>query len=122
MTRGEKLREARKRLGWSQTELAQRLGVIGQQISKWEGDGSMSKTTIKIIDDFLENQPQAMIVEKTVMTVSGETQTNVQALEVEIKYLKKMLADKDELIREIRSHYGGKNEEENPDKRKNHLG
>ena len=38
MTMGEKLVELRKKAGWSQEELSERLDVSRQSISKWEGD------------------------------------------------------------------------------------
>ena len=44
MTFGEKLQELRKGSGLSQEELAQRLGVSRQSVSKWEQDQTYPET------------------------------------------------------------------------------
>lgn len=38
---GEKLRQARKKCGFTQDELAKRLCVSRQAVTKWETDGSV---------------------------------------------------------------------------------
>ena len=38
MTQGEKIAAARKKLGWTQTRLADELGVSSEVVSKWEHD------------------------------------------------------------------------------------
>lgn len=38
MTLGQKIREIRKAKGWTQKELAERLGMTTAQISRWEHD------------------------------------------------------------------------------------
>ena len=42
MTFGEKLQALRKAQGWSQEELAQRINVSRQALSKWESGVSQS--------------------------------------------------------------------------------
>ena len=41
MILADKIAEERKRNGWSQEELAERLGVSRQAVSKWESAGSV---------------------------------------------------------------------------------
>ena len=38
MTIGEKIKAARKQKGWTQTKLADELGLSSEAISKWERD------------------------------------------------------------------------------------
>ena len=38
MTQGEKIAAARKKFGWTQTRLADELGVSSEVVSKWERD------------------------------------------------------------------------------------
>ena len=40
MILADKIMEERKRNGWSQEELAEKLGVSRQAVSKWESAGS----------------------------------------------------------------------------------
>ena len=40
MTMGEKILNMRKARGWSQEELAERIGVTRQAVSRWEAGGS----------------------------------------------------------------------------------
>lgn len=55
MTLGEKLREARKNFGLSQEELATRLGVSRQAVSKWEADkGIPDILNLKAISSLLD--------------------------------------------------------------------
>ena len=42
MRLSEKIMDLRKRSGWSQEELADRLGISRQSVSKWETGGSLS--------------------------------------------------------------------------------
>jgi len=49
MTFSEKIFELRKSRGWSQEELAERLGVTRQSVSKWEGGDSVPDVD-KIVD------------------------------------------------------------------------
>lgn len=44
MTTGEKIYECRKRAGMTQEELAERLGVSRQSVSKWEADAAFPET------------------------------------------------------------------------------
>ena len=44
MTTGQKIYECRKKLGMTQEELAERLGVTRQSVSKWESDGAFPET------------------------------------------------------------------------------
>ncbi|MBO5994859.1 MAG: helix-turn-helix transcriptional regulator [Firmicutes bacterium] len=41
MTFGEKLQEARKRAGYSQEQLAEKLSVSRSAVAKWENDNGM---------------------------------------------------------------------------------
>ena len=41
MTLAEKVAILRKQKGWSQEELAEKLGISRQAVSKWEGGGSL---------------------------------------------------------------------------------
>lgn len=41
MRLSEKIMDLRKRSGWSQEELADRLGISRQSVSKWETGGSL---------------------------------------------------------------------------------
>ena len=41
MTFGEKLQALRKSRGWSQEQLAERIAVSRQAVSKWESGGSL---------------------------------------------------------------------------------
>ena len=49
MTMGDKLIELRKKAGWSQEELSERLDVSRQSISKWEG-GLAAPTVDKLVE------------------------------------------------------------------------
>ena len=49
MTMGEKIVELRKRAGWSQEELSERLDVSRQSVSKWEG-GQAVPTVDKLLE------------------------------------------------------------------------
>ena len=42
MTMGEKILNMRKARGWSQEELAERIGVTRQAVSRWESGVSQS--------------------------------------------------------------------------------
>ncbi len=44
MTLGEKLQKLRKARGWTQEELAEKVGVSRQSLSKWESDGALPDT------------------------------------------------------------------------------
>lgn len=44
MTIGEKIARARRANGWTQEELADRLGVTRQSVSKWESDAALPET------------------------------------------------------------------------------
>ena len=107
MLLGNQLREARKERGLTQAELGAKLDVKAQQISDWECGQGMSKQTQRMIKNFINNGVQAFMEENTTINVSGGTQANIPAMEVEIKYLKKIIEEKDELIREIRSKREG---------------
>ena len=50
MILAEKITEERKQNGWSQEELADKLGVSRQAVSKWESAGSIPELQ-KIIQD-----------------------------------------------------------------------
>lgn len=41
MLLAEKITELRKKQGWSQEELAQKLDISRQSVSKWESGGSL---------------------------------------------------------------------------------
>lgn len=49
MTTGERIFEARKKVGMTQEELAERLGVTRQAVSKWESDAAFPETD-KIVE------------------------------------------------------------------------
>ena len=49
MTMGDKLTELRRRAGWSQEELSERLDVSRQSVSKWEG-GQAVPTVDKLLE------------------------------------------------------------------------
>ncbi|MBQ8555410.1 MAG: helix-turn-helix transcriptional regulator [Clostridia bacterium] len=49
MTFGEKLQHLRKARGWTQEELAQRVGVSRQSMSKWEGDAALPDTANVVV-------------------------------------------------------------------------
>lgn len=42
MILSEKITALRKQMGWSQEELAEKLNISRQSISKWESGGSLS--------------------------------------------------------------------------------
>ena len=44
MTTGQRIYEARKKAGMTQEELADRLGVSRQAVSKWESDAAYPET------------------------------------------------------------------------------
>lgn len=44
MTLGEKLQKLRKARAWTQEQLAERMGVSRQSLSKWESDGALPDT------------------------------------------------------------------------------
>ena len=45
MSLGDKIAELRRQRGWSQENLAERLGVTRQSVSKWESGASDPSTT-----------------------------------------------------------------------------
>ena len=49
MTLGEKLQKLRKARGWTQEELAEKVGVSRQSLSKWESDGALPDTANVIV-------------------------------------------------------------------------
>ena len=49
MTLGEKLQKLRKARGWTQEELAEKVGVSRQSLSKWESDSTLPDTANVII-------------------------------------------------------------------------
>ena len=71
MTFGEKLRESRKKAGLSQEELAEKLNVSRQAITKWETDNgipdisnlmSISNLFSISVDDFISEEKTAQVV------------------------------------------------------------
>ena len=44
MTLGERIQNMRKEMGLSQEELAERIGVSRQSVSKWENDAALPDT------------------------------------------------------------------------------
>ncbi len=64
MTFGEKLKEARKEAGYSQLELAEKLGVSRSAVAKWEADGGMPDVmNLKSIGDLLDVSVDALLAE-----------------------------------------------------------
>lgn len=49
MTLGEKLQKLRKSQAWTQEELAEKVGVSRQSLSKWESDGALPDTANIIV-------------------------------------------------------------------------
>lgn len=49
MTLGEKLQRLRKARSWTQEELAEKVGVSRQSLSKWESDGALPDTANIIV-------------------------------------------------------------------------
>ena len=49
MTLGEKLQKLRKSRSWTQEELAEKVGVSRQSLSKWESDGALPDTANVIV-------------------------------------------------------------------------
>lgn len=49
MTLGEKLQKLRKARGWTQEELAEKVGVSRQSLSKWESDSALPDTANVIV-------------------------------------------------------------------------
>ena len=75
MTFGEKLRESRKKAGLSQEELAEKLNVSRQAITKWETDNgipdisnlmSISNLFSISVDDFISEEKTAQVVKSRV--------------------------------------------------------
>lgn len=58
MTFGEKLKDARKNAGFSQVEMADRLGVSRSAVAKWETDKGMPDiSNIKVVaQTIIDNQ------------------------------------------------------------------
>lgn len=55
MTLGEKIRSLRKKRGWSQAELGDKLGFAGQNVSRYETDRIRPrKKTLELIADVFE--------------------------------------------------------------------
>ena len=85
MILADKIIEERKKNGWSQEELANKLGVSRQAVSKWESSGSipdlqrilqMSElfgvTTDYLLKDEIEEEPLNKYVETKTIKVSME--------------------------------------------------
>lgn len=85
MILADKIIEERKKNGWSQKELANKLGVSRQAVSKWESSGSipdlqrilqMSElfgvTTDYLLKDEIEEEPLNEYVETKTIKVSME--------------------------------------------------
>ena len=85
MNLADKIIEERKKNGWSQEELASKLGVSRQAVSKWESSGSipdlqrilqMSElfgvTTDYLLKDEIEEERQNEYVETKTIKVSME--------------------------------------------------
>lgn len=81
-TLGKKLMELRREKGWTQEEVAEKLGVSAQAISKWENDLScpdilllpeISKLYGVSIDELLSNTP-----EPTVTLLDKEKRKNIE--------------------------------------------
>jgi transcriptional regulator with XRE-family HTH domain len=79
---GEKLKQARKKLGWSQDDLGQKVGIHGRHVGKYENGRAMpnADTIIRIakilnvsidyllLDDFKENaMPSAILQDRDLM-------------------------------------------------------
>lgn len=82
MILAEKIIEERKKMGWSQEELADKLGVSRQSVSKWESAGSVPDlqrllqmaeifgvSTDYLLKDDLENDPSHSVLSENVVPV-----------------------------------------------------
>ena len=64
MIMAEKITMLRKRSGWSQEELAEKLGVSRQAVSKWEnGSSDPSTTNLIALANLFDITPEEMLKE-----------------------------------------------------------
>ena len=64
MIMAEKITMLRKRSGWSQEELAEKLGVSRQAVSKWEnGSSDPSTTNLIALASLFDITPEEMLKE-----------------------------------------------------------
>lgn len=127
MNLGDSLFNARKKSGFSQEEVAERLGVSRQTISKWETDETLpdirqakklSQLYHLTLDDLIEFDIDIKEIERVIENTSDETQRKVDWTKVwgkkypvlttyQEKVDIKMYADKlRELLRSLQKEYG----------------
>ena len=102
MILAEKIMELRKKNGWSQEELAEKIHVSRQSVSKWESSASipdLSKilllsqvfgvsTDYLLRDDIEETQKAEIFVEETVEKAAGGETIYIISLEEAKEYIK----------------------------------
>lgn len=95
----ENIRNLRKQKGMSQEELAAKLNVVRQTVSKWEQDLSVPDSEMLILIAEVFDVPVSRLLGETVETV--DTKTELEKISQKLENLNEMIAQKNSKNRRI---------------------
>ncbi len=99
----ENIRTFRKAKGWSQQDLAMKLHVVRQTISKWESGLSVPDAQMLLrLADEMGTTAGALLADETAPESAGSEDTQVQDLAAKLEQLTKLFAERMERQRKIR--------------------
>ena len=98
----ENIKSRRRAKGWSQQDLADRLHVVRQTVSKWEMGISLPDAEMLIkLAEVLE-VPTSTLLGETLPTEETQREDTLQALSAKLELLNLRIAERDEKSRRLR--------------------